>query len=325
MPTYQTSHPRWRQRRHALNKKSAVEAELLMEADEWLPKEEKAPQMGSPISVSSLFEFMPEVKPISLPGAWIVVDKRGKPLKPDPKMYDEPTKSRKKKKKSRVQKSEPVPETLIGVLADAPSTSSCLDTFERHTTSRAKFVTRQLTAKQWAHYRWEKEISKAVNLVQIETFEALENGASLADEPPTANMMRLAKLMTRHDPRGNNPKEKARRAARRAAASERCYFPGEDDEVWPAQPALLAKTVKATASVTKPESDKSTSPPPEDLGANPWFADFTSQATHKRLSPTVPFAKKARTSKGTSDKQAAMPKSTKQGSNQANAKKCLVM
>lgn len=179
---------------------------------------------ASPISVASTFETMPEIKPIVLPGAWVTVGKGGKPLK-NTKMYDDPTKASKKKKRRRVRKqqpadTEPADLALLVALEGAPSTSKSVERHERASTRREKMLARADDAKHWARYRKAKDAKAVAHDALVAALGYGPDGPDdLADDEIGENDEPAV-------PKPRSPRklvEKVRRRARRDAAAARCY------------------------------------------------------------------------------------------------------
>merc|ERR1719482_2373233 len=178
-------------------------------------------QPDSPVSVASALNVPVEVKPLMLPGSWVVVGKGGKPLKND-KMYDEPM-SEKKKKKPRAR-TIAEPEPLVVTLEEAASSSKCLQAVERSTTRRNKLVARSQDAKHWAGYHRAKQLKRDA-LDELVAALSLVDDAGDEATPPAQPAPKATK-----DHKANSSKDKARRRARSSATSARCDL-WDDDEL----------------------------------------------------------------------------------------------
>jgi len=231
------SQPHYRQRRQAINRKLCHESEMLMEAE---PFEVIAPvgkppvpEIGSPISIASSFEErLPEIQPIVLPGAWVVVGAKGKPIRRE-KMYDEP----KKKKPRRKRTPKPSREVELIDLEEGPSAYNCLRAYNSlKAPAHEKEANRSLTAKHWARYRQQKQGKERAHAILL----AALNDQGLLDGVGAFECTAPAPLKAKnHD--GNTRRERVRRAARLAAAHERCYWPEADDEWLPIEAPAPSK------------------------------------------------------------------------------------
>lgn len=244
---------RWRQRDNAIAKKAGHEVDPWEELDENVSMQTSQPLKltttqppSSPISVATTFDSVPdvEIKPLLLPGAWVVVGKRGKPkLQDEMKMYEEPTvMAASKKKKTKKAKKAPVTEgdPLVVVLAEASSSTSCIRAFERSSAQRDKLAHRAKDARYWASYQRAK----------LRKREALhELVATLTDDVRTDDQMEVAAPAPppgrpSKDHKANSNKDKARRRARSAAAAARCFVHDQDDSA-----PLAAEYVASEAAV----------------------------------------------------------------------------
>lgn len=274
------SQPHYRQRRHAINRKLSLESELLMEAE---PFEVIAPlgkqpvrEIGSPISIASSFEErLPEIQPIVLPGAWVMVDRKGKPVRHE-KMYDEP-----KKKKPRRKRA---PKASHGVelidLEEGPSASNCLRGFNTHKLSAHEKEARQsLTAKHWARYREQKQGKERALAALLATL----NDQGMLDGVGAGECTAPAPLKAKNL-KGNTRREQVRRAARRAEARERCYWPEADDEWFPIE----------TSAPSKPKEPRPVKPARIKMH-NEWFPDEAKAPSSSRDSWFDPSLGQAKT------------------------------
>lgn len=227
--TKASMHPQWRYRRDALNKKSLLDVELLSENETVnvgiKPQPPVQQQISSPTSIFSMPERVPEMKPIVLPGSWIVVGKRGKPIPQEAKMYDEPaTKSKKKKKtKSRPRSGNEKTES-IWALEAAPASSKCLQDLLVNTSRKDKEATRGRLAKYWGQYRQGKarmahaHDSLLASMMFDDEVEAPE-GRCGPERMPTPRPMKV------HDNKKKSARERTRRSARDAK-----YWSYHDEE-----------------------------------------------------------------------------------------------
>ena len=234
MPTTRTQSMNWRQRRFATNRKGAFETDMLFEDEDGFNMAPKpltsknampnlSSQPDSPVSVASALNVPVEVKPLMLPGSWVVVGKGGKPLKND-KMYDEPVSASKKKKKKKSRaRTIAESELLVVTLEEAASSSKCLQAVERSTTRRNKLVARSQDAKHWAGYHRAKQLKRDA-LDELVAALSLVDDAGDEATPPAPPAPKATK-----DHKANSSKDKARRRARSEAAAARC-FPYDLDE-----------------------------------------------------------------------------------------------
>jgi len=222
----------FRERHFAIGRKGAFETELLFAEDDDVSslKDEK-PKLtslpGSPISVASALDIPSEIKPIALPGSWVVVGKGGKALKNE-KMYDEPLKTRtakKKKQRKRHRKAEASaePEPLVVTLEETPSSSKCLQALGCSSTLRDKQMHRSKAAKYWASYQRAKQLQRSA-------LDKLVAGLTREDELHEAPDQAEPSSQPMKDNKANSSKDKARRRARSAAAFTRCSL-WRDDEL----------------------------------------------------------------------------------------------
>lgn len=212
----------WRLSRAALGRKGAYEAEWLNDDDNCHDqvqaptalKQSNDVAPSSPVSVASMLDMPVEVKPISLPDAWVTVGKGGKPLK-NLKMYEEPPQKpvakKKTKKKARRTAEEAVP--MVVALEETASSSKCLREVDRSTMHRDKQVMRARDAKYWAKYQRAKQLQRDA---LEELMSALSGDEVSVPKPAKSN-------------KANSSKDKARRRARSEAAAARC-FPYDLDE-----------------------------------------------------------------------------------------------
>jgi len=240
-------------RKAALNKKTRMDTEMIMESEVWdfhPSKQTQAP--SSPMSVASTFyEKMPEITP--LPGAWVEVGRGGRPVKS--RMYDPPQKPAKKKrvrtrKKNAIEDEERDPAVLA--LGEEPSSSKCIQMFERTGAVREKQMLKSKDVKFWMRYQHEKQLKvfardslvaalADAGLLVGETDETLEK--IVAPEP----------LKLRDDARKTRVAN-LRRQARHAAAGARCYALEVEEEGAPADPPKAA--ARGAQMKTSAASDK---------------------------------------------------------------------
>jgi len=254
MPTVRT-----RQRLNALGRKGAYESAFLFddEAVDYVTAQplklkdqpESTTTPSSPVSVASFLDAPGapdapiEIKSLTLPGAWVVVGKGGKPVKNE-KMYDEPVlKSKGKKKKKKARKAVE-PEPLLVALEDAGSSSKCLRELERSTSRRHKEMARAKDVKYWAAYQHAKQLRRGA-LDELVAALSLDDGEGEA--APLENLP-ATRDTTRRDHKANSSKDKARRRARAAAAAVRCEI-WQDDE--PSVSLERAAADAAPSSATK--------------------------------------------------------------------------
>lgn len=214
----------WRERRAAIGRKG-FDAELLHDSEVMCPLKQPAQApMSSPISILGLLEA--EIQPISLPDAWTVVGKNGKPLK-NAKMYDPPPeRAQKKTKKKRMRKpqGETEDDTLLAALAELPSSSVCHEKLAISTLKKKKETMRGQDIKYWARYRLAKELDR---LARDQLEEALAADGELpisADEVSTSPDKR-------RDNKASSHAAKTRRKARFAALAERCYHVDDSENL----------------------------------------------------------------------------------------------
>jgi len=205
----------WRQYRENLARKGGFDAQLVFESEVMVNTLSKENDFisSSPVSIAS--SLLPEMQPLNLPGAWTVVGKGGRPLKNEPKMYDEPVKKKKKKKARRLVDSE-----LEPTVEEEPSTSKCLEMIERSETQRMKAITRSHDKKYWVRYQQAKQLKREAVEALIAVLESEStDGDDASDRAANGKKLRHMTLQ----------KEKIRRTARREAAAARCEWPGEDE------------------------------------------------------------------------------------------------
>lgn len=251
MPT--TRATRWRQRDSAIARKGAIEVAPWDEIDENVslqmskqplkasqPLKPALKQPNSPVSVASTLdaETKPldaEIKPLILPGAWIVVGKRGKPDFQNSKMYDEPAKmaTKKKTKKKKAKNAVEAEAEPLVVLEEEASSSNCLRALDRSTAQRDKMVTHAKEAKFWADYQRAKQLKREALHELIAALAVGDDQVEAAAPAPSA------KKPTK-DHKANSNKDKARRRARSAAAAARCSLHDEDEGA-PVAAAFTAK------------------------------------------------------------------------------------
>lgn len=231
-------------------RKGAIEADLVMESEisdiigkagsdnAFDPSGKHAYMATSPVSVASGFndlESMPEMKPIMLPSAWVVVGKGGRPVR-NLKMYEEPQK--KKKRRSRPRKPAAEPESVYGALHDLPSSSKCYQTCAASAMRREKEVTRAKELRFWVRYQKAKAAKKLARddliaaLVAEGVLDANDAEAAEVASPPTTGSP--SPRRARRSEAAKRYVKETRRDARRAAAAARCgtlYDVWDDDVV----------------------------------------------------------------------------------------------
>jgi len=235
MPKYAVQ-PHWRQRRIAIGRKGAMEAELVTESELVdivgngksaidLP-DKRVYDPSSPISVASGFadmESMPEMKPITLPNAWVIVGKGGRPLK-NTKMYEEP----KKKKKKRSRKPAAEADSAFGALHDLPSSSTAYRQHDVAAMRHEKEVAHGKEVKFWVRYQKTKATKKLARDALLATLLS-----DLIDDEGDDNAAAPSPSQRRRDVAAKRHVKETRRCARRAAAAARCgafFDAGEDDD-----------------------------------------------------------------------------------------------
>ena len=271
--------PLWRTRRNAIDKKGALDVELLQDT-ETIVMSRKRPEMPtrpmhSPTSILQVPEMLPEMQALILPGAWVEVGKRGKPII-NTKMYELPVVAKKKKKRTR--KAEAVPES-IWALEEAPASSKCLQVLHTATSYHEKAATLGRTVKYWTRYRQQHalKIQARDALLASAMFsdedDALEECAALTTltarhsqlaarrspltltahphRTPLTLTLRRASLgvpaPTKRDNKKLGARDKARRLARDAKA-EYAFWPAELDE--PAESTELPAAATETSLPT---------------------------------------------------------------------------
>jgi len=201
----------WRQYRENLARKGGFDAQLVFDSEVMVNTLSKENDFisSSPVSIAS--SLLPEMQPLNLPGAWTVVGKGGRPLKNEPKMYDEPVK-KKKKKARRLVDSE-----LEPTVEDGPSTSKCLEMLGRSEAQKMKAIARSHDKKYWVRYQQAKQLKREAVEALIAVLESEStDGDDASDRGKKLRHMTLQK-------------KKIRRTARREAAAARCEWPEEDD------------------------------------------------------------------------------------------------
>lgn len=274
MPKYAVQYERRRQR-EVLGRKGAFEAQLLFESES-IPAKVLAPE--SPVSVLASVDY-PELKPLTLPGAWTVVGKKGRPAKVDGIMYNEVQPKKKKRKRKSKTGDEPhdpsdelaaaaaaanLAASLRAALEEAPSTSGCVERSERTCAQHAKAATRGRAAKAWASYRLAKEEKVAARDALIDALAAEgmleEDGEAMPGSP--SSKVKPERPAPRKTDR-NSHAQKTRRAKRFEAAAARCYSPEEPDSIGATEVPCAKETKlqkKPSAGVTAPLPETSTSP-----------------------------------------------------------------
>lgn len=261
MPTRYTTQPRWRQRRQAINRKG-WDPELVFDADEEGIAAKPVEPQDSPTTVASVFpyhEMMPELKPMMLPGSWMVVGKKGRIIRPSI-MYDEPCENSKQKKLKAKQKKrraarrsrevEDEEVAFVDIVEEAQSTSKCRMLHEHAIQQHAKQASHGLSIKRWAHYRREKELkilARDALVITLVTEDACN------DEPDTEKALaplRATTAMRARDNKANTRRAKARRKARMASAASRCYWPDNQDEQMSTSASAMASSPSTRVSAS---------------------------------------------------------------------------
>jgi len=226
MPKYAVQ-PQWRQRRAAIGKKNAFEVEMLDESelvfDTYQPAKPAMNLPSSPISVAASaldLSGMPEM--ISLPGAWTVVGKGGRPMKA--KMYDEPEQkaAKKKKKKKKRAHTHPDDASSLADIAEAPSSSKCVHRLDCMMQQRYEEVAKGKNAKYWVSYQRVKHLKTIARDALLAEFAS--NGM-LVDEMEEEALAKICAPdpITRRNNKADSHGEKIRRQRRKASAAARCY------------------------------------------------------------------------------------------------------
>jgi len=234
--------PLWRTRRNAIDKKGALDVELLQDT-ETIVMSRKRPEMPtrpmhSPTSILQVPEMLPEMQALILPGAWVEVGKRGKPII-NTKMYELPVVAKKKKKRTR--KAEAVPESILA-LEEAPASSKCLQVLHTATSYHEKAATLGRTVKYWTRYRQQ-------HALKIQARDALLASAMFSDEDDALEERASLGVPapTKRDNKKLGARDKARRLARDAKA-EYAFWPAELDE--PAESTELPAAATETSLPT---------------------------------------------------------------------------
>jgi len=231
---YANGAPQWRQRKNAIGKK-AFESELLMDADVI----SKPSGTISPTSTFARFEMPDEIKPLTLPGAWTVVGKKGRPLK-NSLMYNEPKK--KMRKRNRAPKEAEDADSYMAKLEEAPSSSKCVQLLQESTSKHNKAAARGKSSKDWARYRQAKEAKMKV-LVAALLDDCTDSDDESAQTKSTQTKERAPKTMR------NSHAAKTRRKARFESAAARCY--SLEDMSFESAPFEASESVKVAAPVQK--------------------------------------------------------------------------
>lgn len=219
----------------------------------------KVPDIGesSPVSIASMFknDFQPEMQPLTLPGAWTVVGKGGRPLK-NTKTYDLPKKPKKKKQK----KSTPADVEFepLADMVEMPSSSKCLDKVERAAAKQEKITMGGRDARHWARYRRAKQ-EKVFALDAMTA--ALGDDGMLGDviEPGMMERPSMPRSMKPRSNKGDSHAEKMRRKARFASQAAKCYEPETSFERTAAiviSIQVLARQVKRNGQASPPKHGK---------------------------------------------------------------------
>ena len=201
MPTTVTS----RARSRALSRKNFLEAAILDESEIVVEKRKPEPMVQSPTSILAPppHETM---TPMQLPDAWMVVGKRGKPVK-------QPLPA--KKRRTRTRRSAAAKnDTPLQIMTDGPLPSKCVALHVARIDRLQKGKERSLLFKHWLKRRRKREAAVAARDAHVELLETGEE-AGYRD--------------SRHKkPQRSRDKERrqaARRQARLLAAEARCFSP----------------------------------------------------------------------------------------------------
>jgi len=221
-----------RRRQFALGKSAFLEAEFLMEAEpEIMPHlslpSKQAPPAGarSPVSVASdifLPVPMPEIKPMTLPGAWTVIGKGGRPVK-NAKMYDEPKKKRVRSRKAKQDQDA----TLEATLEEGPSSSKCLSTLHHSAVRAEKAAVQGKQLKAWKRSKEAKAQRKMARDILLA--DMLDAGLLDPDDAPSVPLPpSSSRAAGRHHHMGSRS-EKKRRSVRQARQAAKCYGIEEEE------------------------------------------------------------------------------------------------
>jgi len=233
---------RYTERRAAICKRTFAHDEL----EEVLLPAPKPP--SSPATVFAVLDDtkMPEITP--LPGSWLTVGKKGRPIKDMSamKMYDPPSPTRKKqKKKRRHAKKDLDPIKDLDAKIEQASTSAesaCYRASER----RAKKCVVGKDERFWARYRQAKRAMEAERDLLFPQAEAEEE----AIPAPAA----------RRDPKKRRPATKARHHARLASRDARCYpLEGQEDAAEVPPPPLSLQRSPTPVWVRRPRKEEGAS------------------------------------------------------------------
>jgi len=252
----------WRRRRAATGRKGAIHADLMIEAEPLFDKDaivkskatehahafdndamikSKEPNniQNSPTFIAAYFNDFhfddmppPSIAPLTLPGAWTVVGKKGKPVawayEQDVHESESKTKKKKKKKKKSAQPLETEYPSPLDDINEGPSASKFIQQLDRAMRQQRKAMFSSLEAKHWLQYRKAKinrVHARDVHIAKLamvgfpwppwETSEGQSIETIRAPEP----------LKTRHAKHEDCKSDKARRLARHAAMAARCYSP----------------------------------------------------------------------------------------------------
>jgi hypothetical protein len=242
---------------------------------------------GSPTSIASSFVELPlEMKPIILPGAWVVVGKRGKAVKPDMKMYEDPKK--KKRHRKRARKVDQTEDERFMQLEETRLAVGSSRSHEKVMLKHDKDVTHGRQLKHWKRYQKEKMVSRL-------THEALMATLFAEEEPPLDDDGMTSKEKDRHTPKclrsfGTKHKvQRVRRASRRASAAAKCYVYEDDMTLVElrSRPEVLEVEKSQPSSPSKLTTDRSRTPrsaPTSEPVKRDKFSLKSSQAHGKRVS-----------------------------------------
>jgi len=264
MPKY-GQQTQWRERHAAISKK-CLDSDMLHESEYILPNLGKTPMIDPQTSPTSIFStplpsLMPEMQPIVLPGAWVTVGKKGKPLK-ETKMYIDPPKMKaKKKKRSRklrpddIELLEAVKKSTLsssgpaqgwGLLEEAPSVSACLNEHARSCLQKEKQSHGGKAIKYWVKFHREKEIAA---IARDELCARIDDDGIIIDEVAHVPHPKL------RDDKARGRRAAARSRVRHESQAARCYWPDADD-VFAFETASLDHTAAAPSAPCREPTKK---------------------------------------------------------------------
>lgn len=237
----------WRQRRKAIGKKGAFDADLVIDSEQveelTTPVKEHNVQT-SPSSVAALFAFddgQSKMMPLVLPGAWTVVGKKGKPvawaIENDTERSSSKIQKKKKKKKTTKTRARLSDAEEVSVFADleekaSSSSSTCMRQLDRSVAQQSKARAVGLEAKYWTYARKQKKWNAHARDVHVSELAANGHpwqpwesvGRTTDIRPPEPLKTRLPKHMS-------SKSEKARRSARKAGMAARCFWPDTEEQL----------------------------------------------------------------------------------------------